>query len=183
MTDEPEPRGSLHHLSGDLPLETVEKEGYRCSHYQTGFRIDEDTRTATCKRCGEHVDAFLALESLAKQWGWAKSRVKMADQQASSASEQLKDIKRDITNAKSRLARVNKKLPEIELERAAAVQVVGALLTLVQSGRCQAPEKLADPRFEGLNEVIWGYRRDDVVQQALLIADVAKRRERSEDEN
>ncbi len=118
-------------LLGPLPVEDNE-DTRKCRHHEQPFSLDVDTRGVKCDGCGGPVDAFDALLALSKHWAWAEYRVDYHKQLTAGARSVLADIKRQESNARSRLRRVESKLPDVEKEREVAARLVGEMAGLLK---------------------------------------------------
>lgn len=49
--------------------------GKECYCPQPKYVMDQDTRTVYCRKCGAQMDAFRALEKLARNWELVRSQV------------------------------------------------------------------------------------------------------------
>lgn len=82
-----------------LVVRTVQKR--YCSHIHT--LLDSTSRRVTCEDCGEEVEAFAVLRSLAQDPERFLRQRDELRREATAARETLADLKREITNAKARL--------------------------------------------------------------------------------
>jgi hypothetical protein len=56
-------------------IRIIQGEGKRCYCHSPRFVLREDTRTVYCRQCGAQMDAYRALERLARGWDEVNAQV------------------------------------------------------------------------------------------------------------
>jgi prophage DNA circulation protein len=109
-----------NHLPDDeqRPLHTKTPEKLYCHHHRTS--LDSRSRRVTCLDCGDEVEAFKVLATLARDWEHFIARRKNSKNEADRAQDRVAALLKQETNAKSRRRR------RIKVERAALPDVVEA---------------------------------------------------------
>lgn len=72
------------------------------------YLLDENRRSVECSECGRQFDAFDAFSLAASEWQRHADNLRHLQDQVLKASEELKELKRQIANAKAQLRRAER---------------------------------------------------------------------------
>lgn len=85
----------------DSPVKHRPKPPGFCLH--KSIALDDEKHKVFCRECDEEIDAYAALDRLARDWQRYQDAIKYAEREAHETEVRLAKVKRDLTNAKSRL--------------------------------------------------------------------------------
>lgn len=91
-------------LEHEAPYRTKEKDG-RCRHYQDRYELDEDSRRAFCRDCGEEVEAFTVLLRLCREPERYMRHLRAVKRELRAREQSLEELRREERNAKARVRR------------------------------------------------------------------------------
>lgn len=94
---------------GEPIVRTVKREGGRgyCSHQRFDLRTHD--REVRCHDCGERVEPFDAMVTIAREWESAKLWGERVREEEQEARVKLEEAKRELRSVRAQVARAKRK--------------------------------------------------------------------------
>lgn len=94
-----------------IELDTNARYKHGCPDWhRKGIRLNEQNRRIYCKTCGEELDMFEYVATLARDWSWIASAHSTAVEKRKRAEKRLDEVLRQERNAKGRLKNALRRL-------------------------------------------------------------------------
>lgn len=136
-------------------VDRIDKGPGRC--YHEGFRLDADSRRCYCRKCGQEVDPWMALNTFAGRWERYVQTLADIRRQIEYARDELEQASRLEKNTKARLRKARS-----SLEREA--RVTTAIENLLERLDAQLAHADADDDTPAL---VWARRWRAALAEAL----------------